>query len=193
MPSTPSSAAPEPAHRRLVALVLLVALLGLGLVGVVAALRAGSSDPTATRDRSQGSAGVGETAPPFELVSLSGKQVSLAGLRGRPVIVNFWASWCVPCRKEFPLLKRAAATYARDRLAILGVIFKDLPADARRFARQQGADWPLLVDPEGAVAARYRVRSAPTTLFVDRNGTVVERYLSGFNADQLSKAIAEIT
>lgn len=119
--------------------------------------------------------------------------MSLASLRGRPVIVNFWASWCIPCRKEFPLLKRALAQHARERLVVVGVIFKDLPDDARRFARQQGARWPMLEDPGGAVATRYRVRSAPTTLFVDGDGIVAERYLSAFDPDQLATAIRKIT
>ncbi len=116
--------------------------------------------------------GVDRPAPLLSGTTLDGSTVSLADLRGRPVIVNFWASWCVPCRQEFPLFKAALARHAGDRLAILGVVFNDDAAAARAFATSTGATWPSLPDPSGAAAKAYRVPAPPQTFFVDREGVI---------------------
>ena len=89
-----------------------------------------------------------------------------------PVIVNFWASWCIPCREEFPLLKAARERYADQRLEILGVVFDDAPEPARRYMDRAGARWPALVDEDGAVAAAYSVHVPPLSFFIDPDGVV---------------------
>jgi cytochrome c biogenesis protein CcmG/thiol:disulfide interchange protein DsbE len=88
------------------------------------------------------------------------------------VIVNFWASWCVPCREEFPLLAAALRAHADDGLAIVGVLFKDEPEPARRFVAEEGVDWPTLLDPDGRLADAYRVVAPPQSYFVDRSGVI---------------------
>jgi peroxiredoxin len=118
---------------------------------------------------------VGGPAPNFVLNTLDGKNVSLGSLRGRPVIVNFWASWCNPCRHEFPLLKKTLRKYHADRLAVVGVSYLDIDSDARNFAEQQHATWPLALDPRSAAAHAYGVRVMPTTFFISPNGTVADR------------------
>lgn len=159
----------------------------LAVIAVVAMVRADDGDSTGSRPvpdeepRSPSIAGVaetGSTAPPFELARLHGPgTVSLAGFRGIPVIVNFWASWCIPCRKEFPLFGEARAEYAPDELAIVGITYRDLPDDARRFARDHDATWTLAEGGDGdPVAKEYGVRAMPQTFFVDRDGTIVRRY-----------------
>ena len=115
---------------------------------------------------------VGWAAPDFALRDLDGHDVRLADFRGRPLLVNFWASWCLPCRAEFPLLQRALREHAGERLAIVGVVFKDSDADAARFMDAQGASWPALGDPGGATAAAYSVFAPPTTFYVDADGIV---------------------
>jgi cytochrome c biogenesis protein CcmG/thiol:disulfide interchange protein DsbE len=126
-------------------------------------------DTSATAD-------VGRPAPDFTLRTLDGRTVSLASLRGRPVIVNFWASWCNPCRHEFPLLRSTLQKYRRDRLAVVGVSFEDIDDDARQFAKQEHSTWPLAVDIDDGLAARtYGVRSVPTTYFVTPDGIVADR------------------
>ncbi len=111
-------------------------------------------------------------APDFALADLEGRTVRLSEYRGRPVVVNFWASWCVPCKTEFPLFKAAHERHAESGLEILGVIHDDSLEDARAFAQQQGAAWPMLDDRDDAVWEAFRVQALPTTYYVDRDGIV---------------------
>ncbi len=111
-------------------------------------------------------------APDFTLRDLDGRPIRLADYRGRPVIVNFWASWCVPCRTEFELFREARAAHAEERLEILAVIYQDSPDAARRFATERDATWPALVDPGGSVAGAYGVLGIPISFYVDRAGFV---------------------
>jgi cytochrome c biogenesis protein CcmG, thiol:disulfide interchange protein DsbE len=125
-----------------------------------------------------GVAGPGTTAPSFDLAKLRGSgRVSLADLRGHPAIVNFWASWCLACRDEFPVLRQAQARYAKDGLKIVGITYRDLPDDARDFARDHGATWTLAKGGDGDPVARaFGVRAMPQTFFIDASGKIVKRY-----------------
>jgi cytochrome c biogenesis protein CcmG/thiol:disulfide interchange protein DsbE len=115
----------------------------------------------------------GQIAPPLAATALDGATVDLAALRGRPVIVNFWASWCVPCREEFPLFKeRLAVLGPTDGLQVIGVLYKDEPELAQRFLDDLVATWPTVDDPDGSLAAAYRVVAPPQTYFIDRDGVV---------------------
>jgi cytochrome c biogenesis protein CcmG/thiol:disulfide interchange protein DsbE len=117
-----------------------------------------------------GTARVGESAPEITGTALEGSQVTLASLRGRPVIVNFWGSWCVPCRQEMPRLKSLLQRHASEGLAILGVLYKDDGDPARQFVASFGGTWPNLLDPDGSIARAYRVVGAPQSYFIDRQG-----------------------
>jgi cytochrome c biogenesis protein CcmG/thiol:disulfide interchange protein DsbE len=86
------------------------------------------------------------------------------------VIVNFWASWCVPCREEFPLFEAKLAAAEPDGLAIVGVLFRDEPEPAQAFASDFGATWRTIVDPDGAAASAYLVIAPPQSFFIDRDG-----------------------
>jgi cytochrome c biogenesis protein CcmG/thiol:disulfide interchange protein DsbE len=115
----------------------------------------------------------GSPAPALAGTALDGSAVDLAALRGRPVIVNFWASWCMPCREEFPLFAaRLAELGASDGLVIIGVLYKDEPALAQQFIDDAGAAWPSLPDPDGTLAAAYRVVAPPQTYFIDADGVL---------------------
>jgi cytochrome c biogenesis protein CcmG/thiol:disulfide interchange protein DsbE len=113
---------------------------------------------------------VGNSAPDITATDLNGNPVKLADLRGHPVIVNFWASWCVPCREEMPLLRDELAKHQSDGLAVVGVLFKDTADPAKAFESSFGATWPSALDPDGALAKAYRVVAPPQSYFVDRNG-----------------------
>ena len=113
----------------------------------------------------------GQPAPAIAGTALDGSAVDLASLRGKPVIVNFWASWCPPCREEFPLLaEKLAALGPTDGLQIVGVLFEDEPELAQQFLTDSGAAWPTIDDPDGALAKAYRIAAPPQTYFIDKDG-----------------------
>jgi cytochrome c biogenesis protein CcmG, thiol:disulfide interchange protein DsbE len=116
----------------------------------------------------------GNLAPGITGTTLDGAPFDLATLRGRPVVINFWGPSCVPCRDEFPLFKQELATHVADGLAIVGILTKDGPDDARTFIAQYGATWPTVEDPSGTIRTAYRVVGRPQSYFVDRAGILRE-------------------
>jgi cytochrome c biogenesis protein CcmG, thiol:disulfide interchange protein DsbE len=145
--------------------------------------------------------GRGETpvAPAFRLDRLDrpGK-LSLAAYRGRPVILNFWASWCIPCKEEAPLLESVWQRYRDRGLVVVGVDINDLKSDARRFARENGMSYPLVYDGLGEETTKdYGLTGVPETFFVARNGKLVcERLQAGLhlddNRDRFEDCVQEI-
>jgi cytochrome c biogenesis protein CcmG/thiol:disulfide interchange protein DsbE len=187
LPSTRSSEPSDRPPRRRGWLLILAGVLTVGLVaGVLVALLGDSSESGGTtRPGSVTGAGgeVGSPAPDFQLPALDGRgDVRLADHRGRPVIVNFWASWCNPCREEFPLLKQALRDHRAERLAVIGVTYQDIASDSRAFVKQQRATWPQGVDDGGAVADAYGVRAIPVSFFVRADGTIAARVF-GFTSE----------
>ena len=141
---------------------VILSALALCLVLVVTACGGGSGD-----------ARTGQPAPPITGTALDGSAIDLAAYRGHPVVVNFWASWCVPCREEFPLFKDRLATLGpSDGLVMLGVLYKDDPEPARQFSDEFGATWPTVIDPDGAIAKAYRTVAPPQTYFIDADGVL---------------------
>jgi cytochrome c biogenesis protein CcmG/thiol:disulfide interchange protein DsbE len=117
--------------------------------------------------------GAGRTAPLFKSTDLDGRSVALSDFRGHPVVLNFWASWCQPCRAEFPILNRLKA--ANPALVVLGVVFQDNDSPARAFLQQQGATWPGVRDPASQIADAYGVHrkpGIPVSILVGPDGTI---------------------
>ncbi len=140
-----------------------------------------------------GSPLLGKPAPPIELASLDGDVVRLADFAGRPVVVNFWASWCVPCREEFPAFVAAREANAAAGLEILGVIYKDDAESARRFAQDQGAAWPLLQDPEEKAYKAYTgFGGVPMSVFIDGAGVVRAVSYGPLTHDGMAQQLATI-
>jgi cytochrome c biogenesis protein CcmG, thiol:disulfide interchange protein DsbE len=174
-------------------------VLVIAAIAVVATIQADSSEspgsnPPPGRVTEKGIATRGSAAPDFDLPRLRGPgRVRLADLKGQPVIVNFWASYCFPCRKEFPLFRKAQAKYRKDGLQIVGITFKDLTGDARAFAKQQRATWDLVEGGEGDPVGRaYGVRALPQTFFIDRNGTIIARYFGAPSGDRFEAEVRKI-
>jgi cytochrome c biogenesis protein CcmG, thiol:disulfide interchange protein DsbE len=142
---------------------------------------------------------VGAVAPSFTLRRLEGPgKVSLAAYRGKPVVLNFWASWCQPCKSEAAVLERDWARYRRSGVVFLGVDDKDFASDARRFVAAHGLTFTMLQDGSGDVTGRYGISQVPETYVVSRQGKIVA-HLAGpltvpaFAADfrsALAKAVA---
>ncbi len=149
-------------------------LVALALVAVVVAACAtgGVATSPGTSVIHIGSPLVGQPAPPLAGTTLDGAAFDLASLRGSPVLVNFWASWCGPCRDEFPLLAAAEKRHAAEGLKVVGVLFKDDAAPARAFVADEKADWPTIDDPARTIAQPWAVLAPPQTYFVDRDGIV---------------------
>ena len=138
-----------------------------------------------------GVATVGERAPDFELQTFDGDTVRLSDYAGKPVVVNFWASYCHPCREEFPMFRKALARHDDD-FVLLGIDYKDITSDARTFAKEKRATWPILKDPDDAVALVYGVRAVPQTFFIARDGTISQRYYAQVPDDVFEEELAKI-
>ena len=127
---------------------------------------------------------VGQAAPDFAIAGLDGATVHLADYRGKAVVLNFWESWCHPCRQEFPLFRSALASGKHD-FVMVGVDTGDLRGDARRFARQQHAEWPNGFDAGGTVARGYGVDGLPQTFFIRADGVIASRVFRGLTRTEL--------
>lgn len=160
-----------PRSRRLVTSVLVAALaFSVAACGTTGSTK--TTSPGGSPIVVGGSPLLDKPAPAIDLKNLAGETVSLASYAGRPVVVNFWASWCVPCRDEFPVFVAAREEHADAGLEILGVVYKDNAENAQRFATDQGAGWPLLEDPGETVYKAYTGFGVPMTVFIDGEGIV---------------------
>ncbi|MEW6420620.1 MULTISPECIES: TlpA family protein disulfide reductase [Deinococcus] len=126
---------------------------------------------------------VGKPAPDFTLVTLDGQAFRLRDHLGGPVIVNFWASWCIPCREEAPML----GEFARDarNLTMVGVVFQDQPDAARAFVREFAVPYPGVIDRQSRTAIDYGVGGIPETFFIDANGVIQEKHNGPFTREAL--------
>lgn len=129
---------------------------------------------------------IGYTAPTFSLTGTDGKIYDLKKLRGKPVVLNFWASWCGPCRDEAPSFVKLNKQFG-DRLQIIAVNLTatDSVQSAREFAQNNGFTFPVVFDADGKVGASYEIRPIPATYFVDRNGIIKDGVLGSLSWDDL--------
>ncbi|GAB4579698.1 MAG: TlpA disulfide reductase family protein [Anaerolineales bacterium] len=129
----------------------------------------------------------GFAAPDFTLPTPDGETITLSELRGRPVIVNLWASWCGPCRAEMPALQRIYETYQDTGLVILAVnaTQQDSEAAALAFVAEHGLTFPILLDVDGEASHLYELRALPSTYFIRPDGTIEEVVLGGPMAEAL--------
>ena len=123
----------------------------------------------------------GFSAPDFTLESLSGDQITLTDLRGKVVVLNFWASWCTPCRAEMPALNAVYEKFRDQGLVVLGVntTYQDDEAAARAAIQEWGLTFPIVLDRDKATSDRYRIQAMPTTFFVGRDGVIADMVFGG--------------
>jgi peroxiredoxin len=137
----------------------------------------------------------GFSAPDFTLETLQGETISLSDLRGQAVLVNFWATWCPPCRAEMPAIQQVYEKYRDQGFTVLAVDLQESPAQVNNFAEELGLTFPILIDPDASVFIRYRVTGLPSTFFVDRAGIIQEVTIGGpmteaFIESQVSSLVA---
>jgi peroxiredoxin len=135
----------------------------------------------------------GHIAPDFALATPTGEIIRLGDYRGTPVIVNFWATWCGPCRAEFPEFQEAAVDNA-DSLVIIGVnsTSTDQAENIPSFLEEFGITFPIVLDEQGDVVDQYRVLGLPTTVFIDSNGVVNEVFTGPLNKAYIESKISEL-
>ncbi|MBI3160264.1 MAG: TlpA family protein disulfide reductase [Chloroflexi bacterium] len=133
----------------------------------------------------------GNPAPDFELLDVNGQTVRLSDQQGKAVVVNFWATWCAPCRFEMPTLDAAARQYPDD-LLVLAVNYDEPPERVRAYADELGLGFAPLLDPGGETQTLYRVRGYPSTYFVDREGVIQAVHIGMLTEDSLAGYLAEL-
>ncbi len=130
-------------------------------------------------------------APAFALKSLDGKSYDLAALKGKPVLINFWATWCEPCKLEHSHLQMAAQQLGSD-VQFLGVVYQDQPEKAVAYLQQHGSVIPQLVDPDARVSIDYGVAGVPETFFIDRKGVIRKKVSYPLSFGEISATLAPL-
>ena len=124
-------------------------------------------------------------APDFTVKTYEGQQIALADLRGKVVVVNFWASWCVPCKVEAPFLQSVWERYRDQDVVILGIAYADLDADSLAFIEEFGITYPNAPDTGTRISDAYHITGVPETFVVDREGNISEFFFAQVNENNL--------
>ena len=136
-------------------------------------------------------AGVGRVAPDFTLQALDGSTFRLSEQRGKPVVLNFWATWCGPCQNELPAIQKAAEHFGDD-VVFAGVDQGEKPEVVQSFVDKLGLTFTIPMDTDGTIGYNYGVQGLPTTFFIDRNGVVQSLWMGEMNSVTLAENIARI-
>ena len=163
-------------------IILGAVLLGFTMLSAAGCKPSSKTGPTSVSNEEAPK--VGYFAPNFRLASLSGEEISLAGLRGKVVLINFWATWCTPCRAEMPSLEMLYSVFKDDDFEILA-ISNDVEGErvVRPFIQSLGLTYPILLDPDYRVDEKYLIQSVPTTFLVDRDGVITHQFIGWRNWD----------
>lgn len=172
----------EPLHvqRRISRLGSIVLIVGVVVIIVVFGLA------LSRRNEMQPKSGI---APDFTLMTFDGNQIRLSGQLGKVVVINFWASWCIPCRDEAPALQATWEHYKDKGVLLIGVDYADTDENARAFIREFGITYPNGPDIGIKIFTAYRVQGVPETFVIDQQGNVAQFLYAGVNENQLSNAI----
>jgi cytochrome c biogenesis protein CcmG/thiol:disulfide interchange protein DsbE len=184
---SPAPGGPDTAKRRRPRAVMIAALAVAVVVGALVAVLATRPPASSTEAASPL---LGKPAPPITGTALTGGPVDLSTMRGRFVVVNFFASWCPPCQVEEPELVQFAFQHrSAGDAQVLGVVFADRNASAAHFLATTGGDWPAVGDPNGQVALQYGVRGPPETFVVAPDGLVVARLVGAVKSTDLDQVL----
>jgi cytochrome c biogenesis protein CcmG/thiol:disulfide interchange protein DsbE len=166
-------------------LFVLGALLGVGILVVMVYGLFYASDPSAIP-----SAQIGKQAHPFTVTTFDGQTLSLESFKGKPVVINFWASWCVACRQEAHILETAHRKYTPQGVVFIGIAINDTREASLAFIRQYGKTYYLAPDDQqGSISLDYGVTAVPETFLIDRQGMITEKVLGAIDRNTLERFI----
>jgi thiol-disulfide isomerase/thioredoxin len=134
---------------------------------------------------------IGRSAPDFTLTMVDGETLQLSALRGQPVVLNFWATWCGPCRNEMPALEAASQRFAAQ-VAFVGVDQGEPSDVVAEYLQELGISFLIPLDSDMSVGDRYQIRGMPTTFFVDKDGVIQHLWVGEMNAVILAEGVAKI-
>lgn len=167
--------------KKVVATVLLLALVTVVIVQAM--------EPEKPKDNLPGIA-IGEKAPDFELKTLSGDTIKLSDYRGKKVMLNFWATWCPPCKEEMPDMEKFHQANGEE-VVILAVNI-DPQFNVEQFVSEMGITFPILLDEKDEVNSQYQILTVPTTYFIDKEGVIRHKYLTAMTEDVMKQYIDEM-
>ncbi len=139
-----------------------------------------------------GAARVSRPASDFTLPLFNGGEITLSSLRGKPVVINFWASWCPPCREEAPILEKVWRLYREKGVTFIGVDLQDTEAEALAYIEEFDITYPNGPDLDGRITIDYGVGGIPVTFFIDGEGMIISRWVGAINENMLVERIEEL-
>ncbi|MFM1652768.1 thiol-disulfide oxidoreductase ResA [Brevibacillus sp. B_LB10_24] len=161
-----------------------IAILGVLLVALVFAIYSSYAK--------SGEVGVGDAAPNFSLKQLDGTPMKLSDLQGKAVLLNFWASWCDPCKAEMPDLEKEYGKWKDKGLVVVGVNIGETPLIVNQFVEPRGLTFPILLDAKNEITKLYNIGPIPTSFFIDANGKVVDKVVGQMNEAIIESKVAKI-
>jgi len=161
--------------------VILVIILALGLI-ITGCSTGTNQDPW-----------IGKPAPDFQFQNLEGQLTSLSDLQGKPVLINFWAVRCPPCRMEMPYLQQVYDGWSGKGLVFLAINNGESPSQIGEFMQSQGFSFPVLLDTRVNIAQEYNIQYIPTTFFIDKNGIIQDMKVGAFSSkEEIEKSLNKI-
>jgi peroxiredoxin len=135
----------------------------------------------------------GKPAPDFQLPNLEGQAISLSDFRGKPVFLNFWATWCGPCRHEMPFIQEIFEEWSDQGLVILAIDIGENPETVKDFMQSHNFSFPVLLDINKDVALEYNIRGIPTTFLIDKDGVIQAMKVGAFSSEaEIEKSLSKI-
>lgn len=174
---------------------VLMVLLIIRILGANQTLNAASTSISTSKSPSFSGPTVGQVAPDFSLAvwnGASGQKVSLASLKGKPVAMNFWASWCDPCQQEAPVLEQAWHTYAPHGIVFLGAAIGTSQSDGMKFLQQHGISYPCGSAPD-AVSVSYGIVAIPVTVLINSKGSIVQIFRGPLDTTAFNRAMRALS
>ncbi len=179
-------------NKRLRIALIIVSTVVLVIAGCSSSPAPQASTPSSIPASNEGIQ-VGNVAPDFQLPNLDYESMSLSELRGKPVVLNFWATWCPACIDEMPYLQEIHEEYSDDGLMLLAIDVGESQSQVEKFLQRNNLSLPVLLDTSGVVAQKYRILNIPTTFFIDGDGVIQEKRIGAFiNAAQIEEQLSKI-